>query len=78
MSGGLRRTTYTRPILPSASAGKLTRMQPSVCKQSSIRMITKSAGHKIIGESISEFLIGRHFGGRLCSRFVPLAKQNRQ
>jgi hypothetical protein len=41
-------------------------------------MITKSAGHKIIGKSTSEFLIGILLAGGFASRFGRLAKQNRQ
>ena len=79
MTAGLQRTTLDATHSPERRSGEVKLgFSHRYRRQSSARTNTKSAGHKMIGKSVSEFLIGTLLMGFFVSRFVPLAKQNRQ
>src|SRR4029077_16637394 len=77
MTAGLRRTTLDATHSPERRSGEVN-SDAAIGPQSSAGRNTKNAGHKMIGKSVSEFLVGILLMGCFVSRFVPLAKQNRQ
>src|SRR5438477_9621524 len=67
MTAGLRGTTLDATHSPERPAqGSQLGYSHRYREQSSTNIITKTAGHKIMRESISEFSIGILLGGRLC------------